>query len=462
VLGWFASLFFVMRRNQRQVVDGLFMLKAFALLCSVFATVFFWLIFGSAGWLYILFKAQESIYVMMPSETYWEFQLLLVLTFIAKVIHLIDLLHTQTQHDIFFIDWEQPRTGPDKRAESDEETNVVPVSAWRSVFVANEWVKLQGQRTISVELTLLLLLFILRGLEWERYATLIPQEKGEEGVPPHFLLRFALSSFVIIAISAGQGFVRWAFWDRFVKDRIWQFVDLLAVTNVSAVFLEERYYGYYLHGKSVHAHADADMLQLNYNLKREEDGLVAKRGLEADSDIQTFEVHITRGVREKYDEAFAGGSTRSRDAQNRQQLAQGKRRGFRSAPEELLRKRQEVNQFFISFIDRNLAQERLSVREKHYFEKLISMPPEMAYNTNTSLFLEDPAGRFRRIMLAGREYDLVLLNVLTYALFDMAYTNTFVAIFFTYAFDLLIRVVRAELAVRNIARKTFIDPRFLL
>jgi len=189
---------------------------------------------------------------------------------------------------------------------------------------------------------------------------------------------------------------------------------------------------------------------------------VAKRGLEADSDIQTFEVHITRGVREKYDEAFAGGSTRSRDAQNRQQLAQGKRRGFRSAPEELLRKRQEVNQFFISFIDRNLAQERLSVREKHYFEKLISMPPEMAYNTNTSLFLEDPAGRFRRIMLAGREYDLVLLNVLTYALFDMAYTNTFVAIFFTYAFDLLIRVVRAELAVRNIARKTFIDPRFLL
>eukprot|EP00966_Prymnesium_polylepis_P070614 1641015-Prymnesium_polylepis.1 len=84
VLGWFASLFFVMRRNQRQVVDGLFMLKAFALLCSVFATVFFWLIFGSAGWLYILFKAQESIYVMMPSETYWEFQLLLVLTFIAK------------------------------------------------------------------------------------------------------------------------------------------------------------------------------------------------------------------------------------------------------------------------------------------------------------------------------------------------------------------------------------------
>ena len=41
-------------------------------------------------------------------------------------------------------------------------------------------------------------------------------------------------------------------------------------------------------------------------------------------------------------------------------------------------------------------QERLSVREPTYFEKLLHIPPEMAYNTNTSLFLQDAAGRFRR------------------------------------------------------------------
>ena len=174
ILGWFGSILFVMRRNQRQVVDGLFMLKAFALLCSVFASVFFWLIFGASGWMYILFKAQESVYFMMPEESFWNFKLLLVLCFITKTIHLVDLLHTQTQHDIFFIDWEQPREGAPKSsrgAGSDEEdsgSSMVPVSAWRSVFVANEWVKLQGQRSVSVELTLLLLLYILRGLDWER------------------------------------------------------------------------------------------------------------------------------------------------------------------------------------------------------------------------------------------------------------------------------------------------------
>ena len=51
--------------------------------------------------------SQESIYVMMPEESFWNFKLLLVLCFLCKTIHLIDLLHTQTQHDIFFIDWEQ-------------------------------------------------------------------------------------------------------------------------------------------------------------------------------------------------------------------------------------------------------------------------------------------------------------------------------------------------------------------
>ena len=45
--------------------------------------------------------------MMMPEESFWNFKLLLVLCFLCKTIHLVDLLHTQTQHDIFFIDWEQ-------------------------------------------------------------------------------------------------------------------------------------------------------------------------------------------------------------------------------------------------------------------------------------------------------------------------------------------------------------------
>eukprot|EP00965_Chrysotila_dentata_P149452 4936013-Pleurochrysis_carterae.AAC.1 len=50
---------------------------------------------------------------------------------------------------------------------------------------------------------------------------------------------------------------------EFRQDKIWQFVDLLAVANVSCFVLVEPLFGYYLHGRSVHPHADTDMLQLN-------------------------------------------------------------------------------------------------------------------------------------------------------------------------------------------------------
>ena len=76
--------------------------------------------------------------------------------------------------------------------------------------------------------------------------------------------------------------------------------------------------------------------------------------------------------------------------------------------------------------------------------------------------LEDASGRFKRLLLAGREWDMVLLAALTYSIIDVFAANTFVAVFGTYAMDVGVRAVRAELATRNIAAKTLLDDRFLL
>ena len=91
------------------------------------------------------------------------------------------------------------------------------------------------------------------------------------------------------------------------------------------------------------------------------------------------------------------------------------------------------------------------------------MAPEInTYDRDKSTFLEDTSGRFKRLLLAGREFDMVMLGVLTYALLDTLTANTFVAIFATYAMDVTVRFVRKELATRNIALKTLLDDRFLL
>ena len=98
-----------------------------------------------------------------------------------------------------------------------QEAGLIPVSVWRTIFVANEWVKLQDVRAISMEITLIGLLFLMRGLEMEDYARLIPAGMGEVGMPFHTLLRFALSSSLLLSICLVQWLFRWALWERYVK-----------------------------------------------------------------------------------------------------------------------------------------------------------------------------------------------------------------------------------------------------
>lgn len=74
--------------------------------------------------------------------------------------------------------------------------------------------------------------------------------------------------------------VQWVFYtfiyERFIEDKIRQYVDLCSMSNVSVFILENARFGYYIHGRSVHGRADTDMREMHENLKREEVGLFAK------------------------------------------------------------------------------------------------------------------------------------------------------------------------------------------
>jgi len=270
VVGWLILLYMQMRRNKGQVVDGPYLVGAAAKLCRVFGDVFFFFLFGASGWMLIIYKEQDSIYVMMPlsegpnaSSLASVFSDVLVAVFIAKCVHIVELVWSQTRHDLFFIDWEQPKAAADKAEQGDDGADPSHgVSTWRTVFVANEWAQLQAARAVSLEVSLVCLLFFQQGLGLEDFSRLTPSGTGQPGVPQDLFLRFALSSFLLLALAAAQWLVRWGLWDRFVQDRVWQFVDLLSVTNVSCLLLAEQTYGYYLHGRSVHEHADTDMLQV--------------------------------------------------------------------------------------------------------------------------------------------------------------------------------------------------------
>lgn len=47
-------------------------------------------------------------------------------------------------------------------------------------------------------------------------------------------------------------------------------MDLLSICNLSCVILSDGQYGYYIHGRSVHAFTETNMLGLAANLKAEQ------------------------------------------------------------------------------------------------------------------------------------------------------------------------------------------------
>ena len=91
------------------------------------------------------------------------------------------------------------------------------------------------------------------------------------------------------------------FYQRFVEDKIINFIDLCSVSNISVFMLIENNYGYYIHGRSPHGTTDVNMKEMLINLERETNRTIGTRGLQANSDDQTFIVRINKVFRSQYE-----------------------------------------------------------------------------------------------------------------------------------------------------------------
>ena len=67
------------------------------------------------------------------------------------------------------------------------------------------------------------------------------------------------------------------------------------------------------------------------------------------------------------------------------------------------------------------------------------------------------------------DIDIALLNTLVFFAFDQGIKKatgsddwSMLAIFFTYIIEMGLRLLRKKLGERNLTKKTFVDPRFML
>jgi len=260
---------------------------------------------------------------------------------------------------------------------------------------------------------------------------------------------------------------------RYIANPLLQFQDLLSVSNLSLFALSEHNSGFYIHGHSVHPHADTHMLELNQNLKKEEDNLCATRGLIPNSAQQSFEIFVSHKLREQFDNIYlfllaAEGLLNVQDNNNNgqgqlhsvittQQLVARRK----VPPERLIKAYSAVNKFLSGFIDHNQADHPYQVLTRSTLQQSVNFPPDLTVQSQSVFY---PCGTFSvaKLLFLGLEYDLLLFDILLYSLVDLSGNNTLVSILVTFLVDRFFKILREWGGRRNISRKCLVDERFLI
>ncbi|KAM6410763.1 meckelin isoform 2-T2 [Pluvialis apricaria] len=376
-----------------------------------------------------------------------------------KALQFLQLLVSQLTIDIFFIDWERPKGKVLKAVEGEGviKSAAAPVSIWRTYFIANEWNEIQTVRKINPLFQVLAVLFFLEVVGFSNLALMdssssLTRSSESYIAPWSRILRFGVSAALWLAIAFLQIIFFSVFYERFVEDKISQFVDLCCMSNISVFLLSHSCFGYYIHGRSVHGHADTNMEEMNMNLKREAENLCSQRGLLPNTDGQTFQISISRKMRLHYDRIHES-LTRKRGPAR---LLDSSANTF----EQSTRAYNTMNKFLSSFIDHVHKEMDYIVKDKLLLERILGM--EFMEPIEKSIFYNDEGHSFSDVLYYGNETMLLIFDILFFSIVDLASQSFVLAAILTYLQQEIFRFIRNTLGQKNLASKTLVDERFLI
>jgi meckelin len=399
--------------------------------------------------------------LLPPLDDLNEFHAWIFVAAGCKIVEVLYATYKQCNVDLFFIDWEKPKV----RGNANQPAAVV--SIWRTLFMANEWNELQTIRLIHFEFTLMFLIALLRGAGWEYVATPQPNQKDLTVAETHDILRFWISATLWMSIALGQVIYFRLIVHRFFDDPAGTYVDLLSLSNLSLIVLDQRYHGYYLHGRSVHCNADTSMGELIKQLQSEQDGRVSKRGMLANSDEQVFEVFVTKAFRQKFDQIrmqlpdhMQKRVPVSQQGQTVRTQAE-KRKDPTGLTQQHVQAQAELVAHIAQFVDDMVSKHTMQIQAHSLQERLLRTPPDMS-TSSTARMYTDQTLMWQELIMLGNEAKLLLFDLLVYTIFDQTIKDTLWSILLTYVVDKVLLGLRRKWSSENIAKKTLVDDRFLL
>mmetsp|Transcript_30753 Transcript_30753/g.82367 ORF Transcript_30753/g.82367 Transcript_30753/m.82367 type:complete len:735 (-) Transcript_30753:197-2401(-) len=450
--------------------------------CGTLADFFFWGLIVMCGYWFIFFKLQGVVKVLLPLDNpNSAFAAVFSICLVAKFAQVCMLIRHQSKVDIFFMDWEKPKEGKLRQVaklQPSPTTNEEgqDVSVWRTIMIANEWAEMQSQRHTDIDFTLMFVLLFLVGLDYLYLSTPQPDVVDLSPGPTNAVLRFfviAMWYFTVVVIQM----VYRKFTYHFMDDPLDMFVDLCQLANISVFVLDGPIHGFYLHGRSVHPHADVNMHQLLANHKAETEGNLPFRGLTEQGDERLrgntdlyFEMYLTESVRTGFDEKFPRDviGVNARPVGRGPPLVGGRdapNNAAASAADSALDVRAKAYNAVNEYLQKEViepiqARGDTDIRLPSWYHRLFGVPPPLV--GQSTVFLRDNQQRFSHVLFYGIELELVILDLLMLAAWDLASGDAFVAALITYIISHGLCVLRERMGKENIARKTLIDPRFLI
>ncbi|CAF0754578.1 unnamed protein product [Adineta steineri] len=438
-------------KSGRTIIDLPTLAKFFLYIMGIVGTVMFLVASCAAVWWLAFYKKEyNDTFESDTSSIQKVFRILLIVSFALKTIDIIHLIIRQATIDIFFIDWERPKAG-----------DINHVSAWRTYFVANEFNEIQTFRRIHVSFHLLFVLFLLKVINLENLAlagpdiTLsAPTFDGNYTAEYNRIFRIGIAFPVLLGTGFIQYFFYIIFYQRFIENKIMNFIDLCSVSNISVFILDQNRHGYYIHGRSPHGTTDVNMKDMLMNLERESRMLSGTRGLQANSTEQIFIMKINRTFRMQYDllfrkySDFVGPRRSKKDKEHYTDV--------------LLESYRNLNSFLCSYIDHSLPAHEYYVRNRYLVEKLFNYEFQIGMTGyNDSLFFVDNEKTFTEILFYGEENSLFIWNIITFLFIDFLSSNYVLAAIITYLLNLIAVALRNSFGRKNLSKKTLV-PRELL
>ncbi|CAL7951021.1 unnamed protein product [Xylocopa violacea] len=327
--------------------------------------------------------------------------------------------------------------------------NVLPISIWRTYYIINQWLKLQTIRktNIIVQLVGVLCIFqIIQLCPWILAISELTSKFSENGYD--FILYYTVCILIYILIYCTQWLMFIVLCGQCTTNRMQEFISLCSTANISVFILPFNYYGFYIHGRSVHGFADTDLPTLINNIQMEKKNLCAHRGLVPGTTQQTFILYLTKTFRIILDDCL--------------KLANTEKNNFIRSYcfpatnwEHSLNTQLKLKQFLCKFLDHCIKKEDYTIKEQHFFEKLFNIV--FSYNEEKSVFCIDNNYTFSQALLYGNEWLLATFEISIFTFIIVLCEDCILAIVITISISMLLTIIVKHNCKKNLNNYILLD-----